>query len=103
MTIARILAITAVVCAAIGMTAQAEAAKRKAAGGSRITLIGCAYIELACGTVMHFAGKIYALSPPVTAYTPLKVVGQKTGNVGLCGVTQVQVIASKPNPKGRCM
>ena len=33
-------------------------------------------------------------------YTPLKVVGQKTGNVGLCGRTQVQVIASKPNPKG---
>jgi hypothetical protein len=52
---------------------------------------------------MHFAGKIYALSPPVTAYTPLKVVGQTTGNVGLCGRTQVQVIASKPNPKGRCM
>ena len=102
MTIARIIAITAVVCAAIGMTAQAEAAKRKAAGGSRITLIGCAYIELACGTVMHFAGNIYALSPPVTAYTPLKVVGQKTGK-GLCGRTQVQVIASKPNPKGRCM
>ena len=103
MTIARIIAITAVVCAAIGMTAQAEAAKRKAAGGSRITLIGCAYTELVCGTVMNFAGKIYALNPPVTPYTPLTVVGQTTGNVGLCGRTQVQVIASKPNPKGRCM
>jgi hypothetical protein len=103
MTIARIIAITAVICAAIGMTTQVEAAKRKAAGGSRITLIGCAYTELVCGTVMNFAGNIYALSPPVTPYTPLKVVGQKTGNVGLCGRTQVQVIASKPNPKGRCM
>ena len=41
-TIGRIIAITVVVCAAIGMTTQAEAAKRKAAGGSRITLIGCA-------------------------------------------------------------
>ena len=102
MTIARIIAITAVVCAAVGMTTQAEAAKRKAAGGSRITLIGCAYTELVCGTVMNFAGNIYALSPPVTPYTPLKVVGQKTGS-GLCGLTQVQVIASKPNPKGRCM
>jgi hypothetical protein len=103
MTIARTIAITAAVCAAIGMTTHAEAAKRKAAGGSRITLIGCAYTELVCGTVMNFAGNIYALSPPVTAYTPLKVVGQTTGNVGLCGRTQVQVIASKPNPKGRCM
>jgi hypothetical protein len=102
MTIARTIAITAVVCAAIGMTTQTEAAKRKAAGGSRITLIGCAYTELVCGTLMNFAGNIYALNPPVTPYTPLKVVGQKTGN-GLCGRTQVQVIASKPNPKGRCM
>ena len=62
MTIARTIAITAAVCAAIGMTTHAEAAKRKAAGGSRITLIGCAYTELVCGTVMNFAGNIYALS-----------------------------------------
>ena len=52
MTIARTIAITAVVCAAIGMTTQTEAAKRKAAGGSRITLIGCAYTELVCGTLI---------------------------------------------------
>ena len=61
MTIARTIAITAAVWAAIGMTTHAEAAKRKAAGGSRITLIGCAYTELVCGTVMNFAGNIYVL------------------------------------------
>jgi hypothetical protein len=101
MTIGRTIAITAVVCAAIGMTTQAEAAKQKAAGGSRITLIGCAYIELFCGTVMRdFAGNIYALSPPVTPYTPLKVVGQKSGDIyiGLCSraPTRVAVISATP-------
>ena len=49
-----------------------------------MTLIGCAYTELVCGTLMNFAGNIYALNPPVTPYTPLKVVGQKTGK-GLAG------------------
>ena len=99
MTIGRIIAITAVVCAAIGMTTQAEAAKRKAAGGSGITLIGCAYIDLLCGTIMRdFAGNIYALSPPVTPYTPLKVVGRKSGgiSVGWCKATRVGVLSAKP-------
>ena len=97
MTIGRIIAITAVLCASIGMTTQAEAAKRKAAGGSRITFIGCAYIELFCGTVMRdFAGNIYVLSPPVTPYTPLKVVGRKSGDIGLCRMTQVGVISAGP-------
>jgi len=47
MTIARIIAITAVVCAAMGMTSQAEAAKRVPAG--YIVLDGCAHwVPLAC-------------------------------------------------------
>ena len=99
MTIGRIIAITAVVCAAIGMTTQAEAAKRKAAGGSRITLIGCAYSDLLCGTIMRdFAGNIYALSPPVTPYTPLKVVGRKSGGIaiGWCKATRVGVLSATP-------
>jgi hypothetical protein len=100
MTIGRIIAITAVVCAAIGMTTQAEAAKRKAAGGSRITLIGCAYIDLLCGTIMRdFAGNTYALSTPVTPYTPLKVVGRKSGGIsmGWCRATRVAVISATPS------
>jgi hypothetical protein len=95
----RIIAITAV-CAAIGMTTQAEAAQRKAAGRSGITLIGCAYIDLLCGTIMRdFAGNIYALSPPVTPYTPLKVVGRKSGAIpiGWCKATRVQVISATPS------
>ena len=100
MTIGRIIAITAVVCAAIGMTTQAEAAKRKAAGRSGITLIGCAYSDLLCGTIMRdVAGNIYALSPPVTPYTPLKVVGRKSGEIpiGWCKATRVQVISATPS------
>ena len=100
MTIGRIIAITAVVCAAIGMTTQAVAAKRKAAGGSRITLIGCAYIDLLCGTIMRdFAGNTYALSTPVTPYTPLKVVGRKSGGIsmGWCRATRVAVISATPS------
>jgi len=100
MTIGRIIAITAVVCVAIGMTTQADAAKRKAAGRSGITLIGCAYIDLLCGTIMRdFAGNIYALSPPVTPYTPLKVVGRKSGDIpiGWCKATRVQVISATPS------
>jgi hypothetical protein len=105
MTIGRIIAITAVVCAAIGMTTQAEAAKRKAAGGSRIhiTLTGCAYIELLCGTIMRdSAGNSYALSSPVTPYTPLKVVGRRSGDIytGLCRATRVEVISATPSGKG---
>ena len=99
MTIGRIIAITAVICAAIGMTTQAEAAKRKAAGGSGITLIGCAYIDLLCGTIMrNSAGNIYALSTPVTPYTPLKVVGRKSGDIsiGWCKATRVGVLSATP-------
>ena len=95
----RIIAITAVICAAIGMTTQAEAAKRKAAGGSGITLIGCAYIDLLCGTIMrNSAGNIYALSTPVTPYTPLKVVGRKSGDIsiGWCKATRVGVLSATP-------
>ena len=95
----RIIAITAVICAAIGMTTQAEAAKRKAAGGSGITLIGCAYIDLLCGTIMRdSAGNIYALSTPVTPYTPLKVVGRKSGDIsiGWCKATRVGVLSATP-------
>jgi len=100
MTIGRIIAITAVVCAAIGMTTQAEAAKRKTTGRSGITLIGCAYIDLLCGTIMRdFAGNTYALSPPVTPYTPLKVVGRKSGDIprGWCRATRVQVKSATPS------
>ena len=42
MTVTRIIAITAMACAAIGMTTQAEAAKRKHQAGY-IELKGCAY------------------------------------------------------------
>jgi hypothetical protein len=99
MTIGRIIAITVVVCAAIGTTTQAEAAKRKAAGRSGITLIGCVKIDLLCGAIMRdFSGNIYAFSPPVTPYIPLKVVGRKSGDItiGWCKSTRVNVISATP-------
>jgi hypothetical protein len=104
MTIARIIAITAVVCAAMGATTQADAAKRKPAG--HIELDGCAYwVPLAC-TVMGSGNNTYALygsATPVPLHTPIKVLGRRTGNVGSCWGTQVQVISWKPNPKISCM
>jgi uncharacterized membrane protein len=104
MTIARIIAITAVVCAAMGMTTQAEAAKRKIPPGS-IQLQGCAYWMPLCGTVMGSAPDIYVLSPSVPWNTPITVFGQRTGNPNLCWGrgTQVAVTGYAPNPKISCL
>ena len=104
MTIARIIAITAVVCAAIGMTAQAEAAKRKYPPGY-IQFEGCAYWMLLCGTVMGSAPDIYVLSSSIPWNTPITVLGRRTGNPNLClgRGTQVAVAGYAPNPKISCM
>ena len=95
MTIARIVAIAAVVCAAAGMTTQAEAAKRKAAGPT--TLEGCPYWVPVCGIVMGSGPDTYVLSgslvPSVPLYTPVTVRGRKTGNNNFCGGTQFEVKA----------
>ena len=95
MTIARIVAIAAVVCAATGMTTQAEAAKRKAAGPT--TLEGCPYWVPVCGIVMGSGPDTYVLSgslvPSVPLYTPVTVRGRKTGNNNFCGGTQFEVKA----------
>jgi len=104
MTIGRIIAITAVVCAAIGMTTQAEAAKRKST--NTITLTGCAYLDLLCGPVMKdIAGNRYTFTPPalVPLYTPLKVVGRRLGGIsrGWCMARRVQVLYVTPS-SGTC-
>ena len=98
MKIGRIIAITAVVCAAIGMTTQAEAAKRKAAGGKVITFRGCAQIDLLCGSVMtDAAGRRFAFTPWIPIWTPLEVKARKADvYVGPCGTaTMMNVINSK--------
>src|SRR5262245_34664172 len=99
MAVARIIAITAVVCAAIGMTTQAEAAKRTLPPGS-IRLDGCAYWMPLCGTVMGSAPNIYVLGPSVPWNTPITVFGRRTGP-SLCGGqgTLVAVTGYAPNPK----
>jgi hypothetical protein len=103
MTIGRVIAITAVVCAAIGMTTQAEAAKRKSTNS--IKLIGCAYWAPLCGIVMQdFAGNIYALNPPVLPLTPLTVTGKRSTDpyVGFCRATRVDVTSVKNGPERTC-
>jgi hypothetical protein len=83
MTIARITTIAAVVCAAMGVATQAEAAKRKLAG--YIEVKGCAYWVPVCGTVMGSGPDTYVLSgTPVPLHTPVKVFGRKIGNINLC-------------------
>ena len=103
MAVARIIAITAVVCAAIVMTTQAEAAKRKLPPGS-IRLDGCAYWMPLCGTVMGSAPDIYVLSPSVPWNTPITVLGRRMGNPNLClgRGTPVAVAGYAPNPKITC-
>jgi hypothetical protein len=103
MTIARIIAITAVVCASIGMTTQAEAAKRKIPPGFQLE--GCAYWMPLCGTVMGSAPNIYVLSASVPWNTPITVFGRRTGNPNLCWGrgTQVEVTGYAPNPKISCL
>ena len=104
MAVARIIAITAVVCgAAIGVTTQAEAAKRKLPPGS-IRLDGCAYWMPLCGTVMGSAPDIYVLNASVPWNTPITVLGRRTGNPNLClgRGTPVAVAGYAPNPKITC-
>ena len=101
MTIARIVAIAAVVCAATGMTTQAEAAKRKAAGPT--TLEGCPHWVPVCGIVMGSGPDTYVLSgalvPSVPLYTPVTVRGRKTDNNNFCGGTKFEVKAVRRSQK----
>ena len=104
MTIGRIIAITAVLCAAIGMTTQTEAAKRKVTGS--IKLRGCAYLQPFCGMVMGSGPDTYVLSgASVPLHTPIKVSGRKTGNINLCGGrgAQVEVTRSQRARDITCM
>jgi hypothetical protein len=102
MTIARIIAITAALCATTGMTTQAEAAKRKILPGS-FQLEGCAYWMPLCGTVMGSAPNIYVLSPSVPWNTPITVFGRRAGPHLCWGQsTQVAVSGYAPNPKISC-
>jgi hypothetical protein len=95
MTIGRIVAVAAVVCATTGMTTQAEAAKRKAVGPT--TLEGCPHWVPVCGIVMGSGADTYVLSGALVAlvplYTPVTIRGRKTGNNSFCGGTQFEVKA----------
>ena len=101
LTIARIVAIAVVVCAATGMTGGADqAAKRKAAGpitgeGFRT---GCRV-----GIVMGSGSNTYVLSgalvSSVPLYTPVTVRGRKTGNNNFCGGKQFEVTAVRHSQK----
>jgi hypothetical protein len=106
MTVARTIAITAVVCAAMGMATHAEAAKRTLPPGT-MQLDGCAYwLPLACtnmGSGPNTTFALYGSATPVPLHTPISVLGRKTGNTGPCVGNQVQVVAWKPNPKITCM
>ena len=111
MKIGRIIAITAVVCAAIGMTTQAEAAKKR--GGNVTTFTGCAYYKF-CGLfapavlamTADIAGNLILFNPPgsVPPFIPYRVRGQKVGetSIGWCRATQVNVLSARPTGKPTC-
>jgi hypothetical protein len=89
----------------MGMTTQAEAAKRKPAG--YIELTGCArWVPPAC-IVMGSGPDTYVLygSPiPIPWYTRIKVYGVRAADpsVGLCWGKQVRVLGWKPD-SGSCI
>jgi hypothetical protein len=107
MKIGRIIAITAVVCAAIGMTAPAEAAKKKSAN---LNFTGCAYYKF-CGPfapavlvmTADIAGNLFVFNPPgsVPPFISVHVRGQNAGEtyIGWCRATQVNVVRATPTGK----
>src|SRR5262249_29673821 len=105
MKIARIITITAAVGAAMGMTTQAEAAKRRPAGS--IGLESCAYPALPACTYMGSGTDTYVLwGTPVPWFTPIKVYGLRAADpsVGLCFgkiVTETLHVALNPAPSTR--
>jgi hypothetical protein len=96
------LTFAAATCAVLGLTAvDAEAAKKRA----KDTLIigGCARFAPPFCTVVSSRGTTYVLhgaAPPIPPNTNVSVVGKKTGDIGICFGTQVQVISWKS--RGAC-
>jgi hypothetical protein len=101
MTIARIIAITAARWAQLRKLTPPSGNPQATSSST----VAAYWVPLAC-TVMGSGNNTYALygsATPVPLHTPIKVLGRRTGNVGSCWGTQVQVTSWKPNPKINCM
>jgi hypothetical protein len=102
--IGRVIAIAVAACAMLAVTTDAEAAKGKKARAvkdkSIVTFSGCARFAPPFCTVVGSRGTTYVLhgaQPPIPIDTGISGIGKKTGDVGICFGTQVQVISWKPN------
>jgi hypothetical protein len=102
MHIGKVLAVAAAVCAMLATTGGAEAAKKKGKAKAKDTIVvsGCARFAPPFCTSLTSKGTTYMLSPttpPIPRDTGVTVVGRKTGNVGPCFGTWLEVKSWKPN------
>ena len=100
MNVMRLFAIGVALCAAPALTTTAAEAAKKAKKTSSdvVRISGCTkHVEPFCVGVA-FRGTTYTLSSmtPIAMNTGIKVVGRKTGMVGPCGGTALQVISWQP-------
>ena len=101
MTRYRVMAVAAAGLAAVAMSSGAEAAKR---AKDTLVISGCSrFLPPFCSSV-SYRGTTYIMHsavPPIPPNTGVAVVGKKTGDVGICFGTQVQVISWKKT-RQRC-
>lgn len=96
MNVIRLLAMGAALCAVSAMTTATAQAAKKPSDVVRIS--GCTKAVPPFCVGLSFRGTTFTLSSmtPIAMGTGIKVVGRKTGAVGPCGGTAVQVISWTP-------
>ena len=96
-----LFAMSAALCATVALTGSAEAAKR---AKDTLVIVGCSRFLPPFCTSVGYRGTTYIMHsavPPIPPNTGVAVVGKKTGDVGICFGTQVQVISWKKT-RQRC-
>jgi len=101
MTIIRLFAMAAALCAVSAMTTTtADAAKKKAKATDIVIISGCAkHVPPFC-TGIAYRGTTYIVNsavPHIPLNTGATVIGKKTGGWSPCFGTWLQVISWKPN------
>lgn len=91
----RSIAIGAALLGAMGFASSADAAP-KPKDKDTVTIAGCARPVVPFCTTVAYRGTTYVLhnaNPAIPSRTYVRVTGKKTGTVGICPGTQLQVIS----------
>jgi hypothetical protein len=96
MNVIRLFALGVALCAVSATTTTTAEAARKP--GDVVRISGCTKAVPPFCIGVSFRGTTYTLSSmtPIAMNTGIKVVGRKTGAVGPCGGTALQVISWQP-------